>query len=372
MKTMRDLQGRKAQIGAEMETLLDAAEQREDRSFSKEEQAKFDGLQNELAMIDREMLAVKAKSERVSTEKRSTLMEALRESVQAGRRIEMKVRENTTTTSLDAATTPLLIEDIQPALEEGLILDKVGIRLAMGLYGQWQWPLPAAIEASIAGEEVEIEDSQITLTKLTPKTTRISISVPITIEAINADNGKVYDYAQSQLVTGIVRTLNRAMFCTEKINDEFYGPFAGLTAGSLSATPTMAELLAMKGTVLASGVEYGDTGCYVMSESTKALLEATPTEAGGGRMIIENGRLAGYPVFCTNYINQTADGSAASSEYIGFGIWSYQPLGQFGEMTLIVDPFTAATKGVVRLTMQSLWATTTLRSEAFAISAIGA
>lgn len=59
--------------------------------------------------------------------------------------------------------------------------------------------------------------------------------------------------------------------------------------------------------------------------NTQIHAESTPRDAGSGLMIIENDKIAGVPVFCTNYINN--DGGI----HVGLGVWSYQALGQFGE-----------------------------------------
>lgn len=76
-------------------------------------------------------------------------------------------------------------------------------------------------------------------------------------------------------------------------------------------------------------------------------------------MIIENDKIAGVPVFCTNYINN--DGGI----HVGLGVWSYQALGQFGEQRFIVDPYTKASKDTTVLTLNGDWSMTTLRKEAF-------
>ena len=369
MKTIKDLGNEKAQIAAQMDKLLDAAQAREVKSFTEDEQQAFDALKRDLDMVERQIVAHNAKqaTPMQKADAKQAFTENLREAL-SGKRVEMKVRELTTTTA--DPLIPLTIEDIVEPLEQGLIYEKVGIKMGSGLVGQWQFPIvDSAVEATIADEAVEVSDSTIPMSKLNPKTKRISVSIPITIEAINASDSAAYNYAAAQLPLAMKRTLNRALFSTDQVNEEFYGPFAGKTATSLSSTPTYAEILALKGEVLASGVTGGEYGAYVMSEATKALLEATPTEAGGGRTIVEDGKIAGYPVYCTNAIDEAADGTAKGS-YIGFGVFAYQPLGQFGDMNIVVDPYSAAASGKVKLTLQSLWATATLRDEAFALGVI--
>lgn len=100
---------------------------------------------------------------------------------------------------------------------------------------------------------------------------------------------------------------------------------------------------------------------YIMDEYTKAELEATPRDTGSGLMIVEDGKIAGVPVFCTNYIN---DGE---NNFIGFGCWGNQPLQGFGDISLIIDPYTKAKANAVQLVLNSDWSTDTLHAEAFVL-----
>jgi hypothetical protein len=122
--------------------------------------------------------------------------------------------------------------------------------------------------------------------------------------------------------------------------------------------PTYKELVAMKGLCLLKGVE-GNYMAYVMDEYTKAMLECTPIDEGSGRMVIENGMIAGVPVKCTNYIN------SGSNTYVGFGCFGYLPLQGFGDMRFVIDPYTKAKNDSVVLTLNEDWAATVLREEAF-------
>ena len=120
------------------------------------------------------------------------------------------------------------------------------------------------------------------------------------------------------------------------------------------------------GAVAATGVEMVGF-CFVMSEAMKAALEATPIDAGSGRMVVENGAIGGYPVFCTEYINYGSSKEKADVEYVAAGCFGYLPTNQHGEVRLIIDPYTQAKKDVVVFTLNSDWSITTLRKEAFAL-----
>lgn len=290
-------------------------------------------------------------------------------------------RESIMVSTNAAPMIPLAINDIIKPLEEGLILGKVGLKVQTGLSGNYVWPTVAAIEGEWAGESAALTDKTIAIDKIVPTPYRLGATVSVTSQLINQTDGVAYAVVKEQIPMAITRTLNKTMFSPVTVNaNKVNGPFvackkaAAKAIGALTTTalrkealhitfagelPTYKELLAMKGIILAKGIISDGTFCYVMDEYTKAMLESTPRDAGSGLMIIENDKIAGVPVFCTNYINN--DGGI----HVGLGVWSYQALGQFGEQRFIVDPYTKASKDTTVLTLNGDWSMTTLRQEAF-------
>lgn len=305
---------------------------------------------------------------------------------------EVMKREVITTADITGQV-PLSIGDVIKPLEEGLILNKVGLKLRTGLVGEYVSPVVNRVQATIEGETVKLGETKISTSAIRPKPFRLGISTKTTYSAVNRSAGLTLSIVTEQLPQGVIRTLNAAMFSPAKLTytqsgdpvpDEAVGPFVDILTKEAAGTevaniktkaqkksvrhiqfsgdvPTFKELLAMKGLVAAKGVENDGSGAFVMSEYMKSELEGTPRDAGSGRMIIEDGKIAGYPVFCTNDID-TADAS-----YVGFGIWSNELLGQFGDMRYIVDPISCADEDSIKHTLNAEWAMTTYRPEAFVL-----
>lgn len=285
---------------------------------------------------------------------------------------------------------PVYVNDIVKPLEEGLIYDKVGLPVLTGLSGSYVWPVAGAVEAQIAGEGVVLDDKKIDFTKIVPNPKRVGVAITVTRETIFKTEGVAYQVVVEQLPQAMARTLNKALFHTDATLLGIDGPFFYIANtvnnGSASANtpvalstvktkaqkkatryiafagvlPTYKELLALKGLALVKGVA-GEKMAYIMDEYTKAELEATPRDTGSGLMIVEDGKIAGVPVFCTNYIN---DGE---NNFIGFGCWGNQPLQGFGDLSLIIDPYTKAKANAVQLVLNSDWSTDTLHAEAFVL-----
>lgn len=383
---------RREQIAVRFNELADLIEA-EKREFTDAEKEEMKTLEREGDVLDLRIKAANG-APTVQVENKALAFDAfLREVINEGKRIDQPLkRENlntntaimTTTTNLQEGLVPLTIMDIVKPLEEGLILQQLGMPLYTGLSGDFVLPTFGAVEATIAGEGVEIGNTTIPFDKIKPVPKRVAISITITRETIFKTDGVAMEIVKQQIPEAMWRTLNKAMFNTETTATTLDGPFFALAADAgvaLSALktkaarkaakkvlfagelPTYKELLALKGIALSKGVETTKMA-YVMDEYTKSQLEATPRDTGSGLMCVENGMIAGIPVKTTNYINQAGENGKT---FVGFGCWENQLMQNFGEISFVVDPYTAAKKNAIVFTLNSNWATATIRPEAFVL-----
>lgn len=351
----------------------------EKREFSAEENVEYQKLQAEFTKLGREIAMnvdvvnyMNAKPN-VQKSKNALLREAFQGAMGSQQKEFAVKREWVDGVEVaDIAAggmVPLTIKDILPPLEMGLIWDKVGIQVETGVIGDISWPVMGSVEASILGEKEELTDTGVNLSAIKPKKERVGITIPITYQAINDTNSNLLGIIQTQARMGFTRLLNRVTFSHQNFTSTFHGPFAGAKAsGSFAgAVPTFEELLKMKGAVAATGVEMSGF-CFVMSEKMKATLEATPIDAGSGRMIIENGTIKGYPVFTTEYINYGSNKQKVENvEYIAAGCFGYLAANQYGDLRIVVNPYSRAKEDIVEVTINGDWSITTLRTEAFAL-----
>ena len=367
-------------INISMSAITDKA-QAEKRELSAEENVEYQRLQADFNAVSREIvmnettvnLLKQTPAENMTQE--AMLREVLADALKRGGKSEYVISQREWTAGVDSAglseggMIPLAIKDILPPLEMGLIHDKVGIPIETGVEGDIQWPILGAVEATVKGEKESLTDTAVDLSKVTAKKVRVGITIAITGSAVTSTSTNLLSLIQSQAGRGIVRLLNRVIFSHQNFTSDFHGPFAGAKAQKTFAgkLPTYKELLGMKGSVFAEGVE--PVGfCYVMTENMKSQLEATPIDEGSGRMIVENGAIAGYPVFTTEYINYGSNKEKVEGvEYIAVGCFGYLPVNQYGELRVIVDPYTRAKEDIIQITINSDWSITTLRSQAFAL-----
>lgn len=341
--------------------------ERENRARTEAENTEYEGLVRENQLLQMKIQAAAADYLRENPDASADATRIIRENMAAGRPTEIRLMRELVMVS-DAqggGIVPVKMQDILDPLVEGLILDKVGIPMPTGLAGDYIWPTYETVEATVAGEGVALTDTKLKMGKLTAAPQRIGIAIPVTRQAINQTEGVLEMIVKKLMPLSVSMLLNKILFSTTKVTNAttLVGPFVGKVDGAtaFSAEPTFKEFNSLKATVLASGVD-GEHLCWVMTKAQKAIAEATPKDAGSGIMVCEDDKIAGLPVFTTNYIGEG---------YIGLGDWRYQPMGLFGDISFIIDPYSQARKDAVDFVLNVNYGTTTLQPNAFALAKVG-
>lgn len=359
---------------AEMTAALEADQNRDDLT---------DAEKGEKRQLDREMaileMKIKANTPTYGVSRDTHIAEAedsLRQMVREGKRFELRISRavassfggNVSGYAEPAATTNpagITIGDIVEPLYNRTILSAIGSPLLTGLTGNYQWPVVEAFEATINDEGAALGDTRIPVSKLIAKPERIGVAVPITREALNETDGLLQTVCTQYMPVAVAELMNKIMFSTTAVTGatNLKGPFittemkSGNKKTYTGDAPTLADLLALKGAVLGSNI-IGDGLCYVMNETMKALLEGTPKWANSHVSIVdENGKINGIPVFTTNHV---------ANDTVHLGAFKYAPQGLFGDMTLIVDPYTQARKNAIDFVLNVDYAISVLRKDAFA------
>lgn len=400
--------------------------EKEQRERTEAETKEYETLARENQLLSMKMQAATAEHLRENPNAREDAIKIIRENVTDGKKTEIVfVRDLMMVSDITSgATVPLNIQDIIKPLTEGFILDKVGLPMPTGLAGDYVWPMYEMVEAQIAGEGVALSDTKIPFSKMQAAPERVGIAIPVTNQTLNQSAGILETVVREIMPLSIRLLLNKILFSTEKVNGatNLVGPFVGLVdnAVALSAVPTFAQLNSkMKAAVLSTGID-GEHLCWIMSKSQEAILEGTPINAEGIHVpMIQNHILCGLPVYTTNTIckrtvsyqkyaagstnawapymladadtvtyevtgdavehaladiTAPAGGKIAKvtvvTEYIGLGDWRYQPMGLFGTLRFIVDPYSQARKDAVDFVLNTDYGTKTLRKEAFKLGKV--
>ncbi len=342
--------------------------EKEQRERTEAETKEYNALVRENQLLQMKMQAAAAEQLRDNPNTEEEVNRIIRENMSSGKQTQIVLMRDLVMVA-DASAggiVPVKIQDILDPLVEGLILDKVGLPMPTGLAGDYVWPTYETVEATIVGEGVALTDTKITMSKLTAVPQRVGIAIPVTRQSMNQTEGVLEMIVKKLMPLAVSKLLNKILFSTTKVTNAttLVGPFVNkvATATNFSEVPTFKDFNNLKAKVLATGID-GDNLCWVMTKAQKAIAEATPKDAGSGIMVCENDHIAGLPVFTTSYIGEG---------YVGLGDWRYQPMGLFGDISFIIDPYSQARKDAVDFVLNVNYGTTTLRSEAFALAKVQA
>ena len=369
--------------------------EKEKRERNEAESTEFEALCRDNQLLQMKMQVATAEHLRENPNAAEEAITLIRENAKNGKKSEIIfVRDMMMVSDVHAGgIIPLNIQDILKPLQEGFILDKVGLPMPTGLAGDFVWPMYEMVEAQIAGEGVALGDTKIPFSKMTAAPERVGIAIPVTNQSLNQSAGVLEMIVREIMPLSIRLLLNKILFSTEKVNNatNLIGPFAAIAINAaksaaqrdkkipaivqLAHVPTFEQLNAqMKAKVLETVIA-GDHLCWIMTKSMEAILEGTPINKDGIFVpMIQNGILCGLPVYTTNAIRKTTTSGDTTTvtEFIGLGDWRYQPMGLFGTIRFIVDPYSQARKDSVDFVLNTDYGTKTIRNEAFLLGQVAA
>lgn len=334
----------------------------ENRGMTPEEQAEVQDIEKEI----REYEQNQSKMEKEKTTLSRDFDQMLRDAASSGsRNFALRLsRRDTDFMKTDAlegtGIIPIHEQEMLKPLRAGLIWDKVGLTVRSGLTGTLRWPKHGKAVAKFVGEAERLTDSKIDFSKLEMSGNRLGVAIPVTIEELQDSYGVVEGVINEEMPAAIIDAINDALFTTDKDGRKVWGPFANdgvQTVTFEGEIPTRKDLLAMKAKVAGSGIKMANP-CWVITETMKAELEDQKVDAGSGRFVCENDTILGYPVFVTPVIGEGN---------VGFGDWSYQAAGFFGNWDFIIDPYTLARNHATDFVLNTRFGTVTLYEEAFVL-----
>lgn len=246
------------------------------------------------------------------------------------------------------------IEGILEPLYANSVLTQLGARWYSGLpHGDVQIPVMGKQTVKWEGEVDEADATAPTFTtvKLSPK--RLSAYVDISKQLIYQDTVGVEAAIRRDIVNALNDKLEATVFGNAAATTEQpAGLFYNVTPESITS---YADLCNFEAGVEENNV-YGEMK-YVLSPKAKAALRGMIKGTNNTGMVYEAGEVEGVPTFVTSNV--------ASGKLV-FGNFENLIIGSWGDIEVLVDPYTQATKGCVRLVINAYFDVKPARSVAFA------
>lgn len=245
--------------------------------------------------------------------------------------------------------------DIESPLRAKNVLISAGAKYLTSLQNDVLIPVMNGNNVTWADETATAEDGAGTFAsvKLSPK--RLTAFVDVSKQFLNQTSASAEEMLKNDLLNAINTKLEATILGDGAGSDnQPKGIFNGKAIDS--TTSTFAQL-----TALEAGIEDANvlgTPCYVMSNGSKGAFRAMAKSTKNTQLVMEAGEIDG--VKCHNTSNVKKD-------HFIFGDFSNLVIGQWGGLDVIVDPYTVAKEGKVRLVINAYFDAQVTRDEAFAV-----
>lgn len=264
--------------------------------------------------------------------------------------IQLPLEERAITVSAEGAdVVPVEIMDIVKPLQARNVMVAAGAKFLTNLVGDVQYPVMSKVACTWEGETDGASDSEITFSnvKLTPK--RLTCVVPISKQFLVQDSIGAENAIREEIINAINAKLEATIFSDEVRSNTKPG---GLGV-YWTEIDTFNGLVDFEASIEEANVT-GDMK-YILSPKAKAALRGMAKAANSPQLVYENGEVDGTPSLVTTHL---------PAKFIAYGDFSQYIIAQWGSLDILVDSYTLASKGMVRLVVTGYFDALPLRPEA--------
>lgn len=244
--------------------------------------------------------------------------------------------------------------NILEPLYANLVMGKAGAQFMTGLVGDVVAPAYSGSNVRWQGETAASEDGAGTCSEITLSPKRLTAHLDISKQFLNQTSSS----AEAMLRNDIIRALQNKLEATILGNGagSLTQP-AGLLNGVVADTAAVdfKGIVGLEETLESANVTGNKT--FIIHPGAKAILKTTPKAANTAAFLMEGDEINGY---------KTLTSSAVASKGVIFGDFSDYIIGQWGSLDLVVDNYTKATEGMVRLVINAYFDAKPRRAVSFA------
>ncbi len=268
------------------------------------------------------------------------------------------------------------LTDLLGALRPRLAVAAAGATILSGLSGNVAIPRVSATTASWAAETGTLSEQTPAVDQLVMSPKRLGAFSVLSKQLVTQTSGDIENFVRNDLLTALATALDAAAISGSGASNQPTGILAASGIGSVAGgtnglAPSLAHLLALVAAVANANADEGQTG-FLINNKTEAKLRGTPRVAStDSEMLLAEGQmtLIGRKMHVSNNVpsNLTKGSSSGVCSAIIFGNFADLVIGQWGGgIDLLVDPYTLATSGQLRLVAQGFFDILVRRAESFA------
>lgn len=290
------------------------------------------------------------------------------------------------TAATEVATGVIIDEEQQEMLlplQSALVLSRAGARFMTGLQGNIYWPEFSGANVFWEAENASAKDGAGAFSKRNLfKPLRLTAYVDISKQLLVQENASVEAYIRQAIAVAIAQKIEQTAFSEKTGVENTPDGMFGTLDTDIKGDMTWAQIVAMETNADMQNALFGNLS-YILHPALvgKAKTKVKDASGAGGFIFTGNGdgQLNGYRALRTNNLPKGLRGTPAAGEQaaipgdeygIVFGNWADYFIGQWGGIELLVDPYTQALNGTVRLITNSYWNMGFIRKESFCIASM--
>lgn len=288
--------------------------------------------------------------------------------------------------------------ELVPILDPSLVVRAAGATYLTGLVGNLDLPRHTTKQtAAWAAEQGALSETDAAFDKISLTPNRLGAITDYSKTLLAQSSIGIENFVRNQLNSAVAIAVDIAALHGRNtanqpggiVNANATATNIGTAAsgvgtvvkGTNGGAPVWADLVNLEAAVAAANADYG-TMAYIVHPNMVARLKQTekatntglflwgaPNILGGAGMNMGQGEMNGYRAFRSTLVpSGLTKGTASNCSYIYFGNWAELVVAQWGGLDIVVDPYTQAANGNVRVVVNSWWDVDMLHPQSFAVA----
>lgn len=243
--------------------------------------------------------------------------------------------------------------DILEPLRANMVMSQAGATYLTGLVGNISIPAYTGSNVAWAGETAAAANGAGDWSEIKLQPHRLTAYVDVSKEFLLQDSNDAEAMLRRDIIAAIGNKLEATILGADAGTDEKpEGLFNGVTA--MTTAVKFGDIVDAEAELDAANVNGAYT--YILSPKAKAALRTLSKDAGSGRFVLEDGEIEGSKALVSS--NVVAKGMVV-------GDFTDYVIAQWGAIDLVVDNYTKATEGKVRLVVNAYFDAKPRRATSF-------
>ena len=255
---------------------------------------------------------------------------------------------------------------VLPPLTNYLVLTKAGATYLTGLVGNVSIPTYSGTTVMWKGEVASATDGAGTWGKVDLNPKRLTAFLDVSKMFLLQDSVGAENMLMENIAKAVAAKLEETILGTGagSVATEPTGLFYAYEADA-ATTASFAACVDLESDVDADNALVGSLAYITNAAGRGKLKQTAKVSSSDSIMVMEGNEVNGYPVYVSNGVAGLTDFTTTDTVGLIFGNWSDLIIGQWGGYDLLVDPYTQAALGTVRLVVNAYFDAAAARSVSF-------